>query len=70
MADDKTVFSKSHVKKVLLSAGAERVSADAIVEMEKALVEYGMQLGKKAVDSAARAKRKTVQGEDIKFALK
>ncbi|OLS18443.1 MAG: Archaeal histone A2 [Candidatus Heimdallarchaeota archaeon LC_3] len=70
MADNKTVFSKTHVKKVLLMAGAERVSADAIEEMEKALVEYGKTVGGKAIELAKMAKRKTLQGSDIKTARK
>ena len=67
---EKSFFSKSHVKKVLLMSGAERVSADAITEMEKALVEYGTQLAKKAYDIAGLAKRKTLQGDDIAKAKK
>lgn len=67
---DKTVFSKTHVKRVLQMSGAERVSADAIEEMEKALVEYGKEVGKKALELAGMAKRKTLQADDIKKAKK
>jgi histone H3/H4 len=67
---DKTVFSKTHVKRVLQMSGAERVSADAIEEMEKALVEYGKEIGKKATEIAGMAKRKTLQADDIKTAKK
>lgn len=69
MADD-TIFSKTHVKRVLKEAGADRVSSDAIVEMEKALVEYGKTVGKKALELANMAKRKTIQVDDIKKAKK
>jgi histone H3/H4 len=51
-------------------SGAERVSADAIEEMEKALVEYGKEIGKKATEIAGMAKRKTLQADDIKSAKK
>jgi histone H3/H4 len=51
-------------------SGAERVSADAVTEMEKALVEYGKDLSKRAYELAAAAKRKTIQGEDIAKAKK
>ena len=61
----KGTFSKSHIKKVLNASGADRVAGDAIEEMEKALVEYGTQLGKKAMEIAGLAKRKTIQGDDI-----
>ena len=58
------------VKRIMLEAGAERVSADAVAELGKLLVEHGHHLTKAAVDAAQHAKRSTIKAEDVQLAAK
>lgn len=55
------------VERIARKAGAERLSAEAIVELEKAIEEIGLELAREAATAAAHAKRKTIKAEDIKL---
>ncbi|HIH72293.1 MAG: Archaeal histone A [Thermococcales archaeon 44_46] len=58
------------IDRLIRKAGAERVSEEAAKILAKYLEEYAVELGKKAVEFARHAGRKTVKAEDIKLAIK
>jgi histone H3/H4 len=58
------------VDRIIRKAGAYRVSETATEALAEALEEYGIKVSGSANDFAKHAKRRTVTGEDIKFALK
>lgn len=61
-------FANARVEKLIREAGARRVSADAIEELNKILTIYGKNLAKYAVEIARHSKRKTVKESDIVLA--
>ena len=56
------------VKRVMKRAGIMRASPDAVKEFERQLDEIGFEVGKKANELCAFAKRKTVIAEDVELA--
>lgn len=58
------------IDRLIRKAGAERVSEEAAKILAEYLEEYAVELGKKAVEFARHAGRKTVKAEDIKLAIK
>jgi histone H3/H4 len=61
-------FASARIEKVIRTAGAFRVSADAIYRLNDILTEYGMNVARYAVEIAKHSGRKTVQEQDIKIA--
>ncbi|MFX0085518.1 MAG: histone [Candidatus Hodarchaeota archaeon] len=62
-------FAKARIEAIMKAAGAERISANAIGRMDELCAEFGTNVSKNAITAAQSAGRKTVQGEDIKFAV-
>ncbi len=58
------------MEKLLKACGAPRVSEDAKAALKDVLEEHGEQIGRKAVEMARHAGRKTVKAQDIKLACK
>jgi histone H3/H4 len=58
-------FAKARVERVIRETGAERVSGDAVENLNKQLEAYCYTLAKSAVEIARHAKRKTVKDTDI-----
>ena len=58
------------VGRILKNAGAERISASAVAELNYAIEEYGSEIATQATKLAAHAGRKTVTADDIKLAMK
>jgi histone H3/H4 len=58
-------FAKARVERVIREAGAERVSGDAVENLNKQLEAYCYTLAKSAVEIARHAKRKTVKDTDL-----
>ncbi len=56
------------IERVIRSAGAQRVSEPAGIELTEILEEYGLAISKEAIKLAEHAGRKTVKAEDIKLA--
>lgn len=63
------LFSPVRIEKLIKSAGAERVSDDAILDLEEELFNYGKLIAKDAISIAKENKRKTVMIEDIVSAM-
>ncbi|MFW9993504.1 MAG: histone [Candidatus Odinarchaeota archaeon] len=59
------LFSKSRVRKLLLAAGAVRVSKGAVTALNLVLEKKGLAIASQAVNFARAAKRKTVTEKDI-----
>jgi len=61
---------KAPVARILMKAGAKRVSADAAEEFADMLYDIGLKIGEKAVLIAKHSGRKTVHEGDIKLAAR
>jgi histone H3/H4 len=55
------------IERVARKAGIERISADAIMELDKTIEELGQDLALEAAQAARHAKRKTILREDIRL---
>jgi len=55
------------IERVARKAGVERISADAIRELNKTIEELGSDLALEAAQAARHAKRKTILKEDIRL---
>lgn len=55
------------IERIAKNAGVERLSADAVSEMDKILDEIGEQLARDAAVAAKHAGRNTIMTEDIIF---
>ena len=63
-----TIIKISSVNKLLKSAGAQRKSREAVLELAEALEDRGKQIAFQAITLARHSGRKTVNKEDIKLA--
>ena len=61
-------FANARVEKLIRTAGAHRVSADAVAQMNEVLTNFGSNIAKYAVEIARHSGRKTVKENDIKLA--
>lgn len=61
---------KAPVARILMNAGAKRVSAKAAETFADIILESGLKIGEKSVLIARHSGRKTVNGADIKLAAK
>ena len=64
-----TIIPYAPVERLIRSAGADRVSETAGVELAEILEQYGLEIAEEAIVLAKHAKRKTVKAEDIKLAM-
>jgi DNA-binding protein len=56
--------------RILMNAGAKRVSAPAAKEFSDILIKYALEISERAAKIARHSGRKTVNEEDIKLAVK
>ena len=61
---------KAPAARILLRAGAKRVSAGAAEAFADVIHEIALKIGEKSVLIAKHSGRKTVHGEDVKLAAK
>ena len=61
-------FASARVERLIRTAGAFRVSADATYRLNEILTDYATGISTYAVDIAKHSGRKTVQEPDIKLA--
>jgi histone H3/H4 len=60
---------KAAVSRLLVKAGADRVSGDAAVALARFLEKKGIEIGELAAKQARMAGRKTVQQQDVEAAI-
>ncbi len=65
-----TVIPKAPVARIILNAGAPRVSADATDIFTEILTEIAEDIASQAVKIAKHSGRKTIQAGDIKLAAR
>ena len=65
-----STIPKATVGRILLKAGAKRVSADAIDAFADVLTDIALKVSTKAAQIARHSGRKTVHEGDIKLAVK
>ena len=70
MAKQTTILPKASVARILMNAGAKRVSQEAVDEFTDVLEKICIEIGEKAAKIAEHAGRRTVQDGDIKLAVK
>jgi histone H3/H4 len=63
------IFSLNRMDELIKNAGVDKVSRDAILELEGELVNYGEMVAKEAVSLAIGDKRQTVEIRDIEEAV-
>jgi len=70
MGRNTTIIPKAPVGRILLRAGAKRVSQGATDAFSEVLEEIAKDIGARAVRIAIHSGRKTVHDSDIKLAVK
>ena len=65
-----STIPKASVARILMKAGAKRVSQDAVDAFADVLTEIALKISKKSNEISQHAGRKTIHEEDIKLASK
>ena len=65
-----STIPKASVERILIKAGAKRVSADAVDAFTDVLTDLAIRISKKANDISRHAGRKTIHDGDVKLAAK
>lgn len=65
-----SLIPKAPCGRILMNAGAKRVSADAVDAFSDIIAELALKIGEKAAEIAKHSGRKTVQEGDIKLAAR
>ena len=65
-----TIIPKAPVARILLNAGAKRVSAEAVDAFVDVLEKVATKVGEQSVRIAKHSGRKTVHEADVKLAVK
>ena len=65
-----TTIPKAPLARILMNAGAKRVSADAVDALTDAMEDFAERIGTQSVKIAKHSGRKTVHEGDIKLAAK
>ncbi len=70
MGRKSSIIPKASVARILMSAGAKRVSADAVDAFTDVLTDVAIKISKKASEISKHTGRKTVHEGDVKLAAK
>ena len=70
MARKISTIPKASVARILLKAGAKRVSQDAVDAFTEVLTDMAVKISSKAAEISRHAKRKTVHEGDVRLAAK
>jgi len=70
MSEKRSIIPKAPCIRMLMLAGAKRVSAEAADEMSAILTERALHIAERAKDIAHHSKRRTIQDEDIRLAAR
>ena len=65
-----SVIPKASVARILIKAGAKRVSADGVNAFAEVLTDKALKISSKAADIAKHTGRKTVHEGDVRLASK
>ena len=65
-----TIIPKAPLARILMNAGAKRVSADAVNALTDAMDDFAERIGTQSVKIAKHSGRKTVHEGDVKLAAK
>ncbi len=65
-----STIPKAAVARILMKAGAKRVSQDAVDALTEVLIDLGIKISKKAAEISKHTGRKTIHEGDIKLAAK
>ena len=65
-----STIPKASVARMLIKAGAKRVSADAVDSMTEVLTDIAIKISSRAADIAKHSGRKTVHEGDVRLAAK
>ncbi len=65
-----TTIPKASVARMLMKAGAKRVSADAVDSFTDILTDKAIRISSKAADIAKHSGRKTIHEGDVRLAAK
>jgi DNA-binding protein len=65
-----TIIPKAPLARILMNAGAKRVSADAVNALTDAMEDFAERIGTQSVKIAKHSGRKTVHEGDVKLAAK
>ena len=65
-----TIIPKAAVARILIKAGAKRVSADSVDAFTDVLTDIAVKISSRASEIAKHAGRKTVHEGDVKLAAK
>ena len=70
MGRKSSTIPKASVARILMKAGAKRVSADAVDEFTEKLTDIALKISKMAAEISRHAGRKTIHESDVKLAAK
>jgi DNA-binding protein len=70
MAEKRSIIPKAACTRILVNAGAKRVSAEAADALAEILTEKALKISEKARDISHHSKRRTVMADDIKLAAR
>ena len=70
MARKISTIPKASVARILLKAGAKRVSQDGVDAFTDVLMDIALKISKKAAEISKHAGRKTIHEGDVKLAAK
>jgi histone H3/H4 len=70
MARNISIIPKAPFAKILINAGARRVSAEAIDAFAEVITDIAEEISTRAAKIAKHSGRKTIQDGDIKLAVK
>ena len=65
-----TTIPKASVARILMKAGAKRVSQDAVDTLTDVLTDIGIKISSRAAEISKHAGRKTVHEGDVRLAAK
>ena len=65
-----TTIPKASVARILMKAGAKRVSQDAVDTFTEVLTDMGVKISSRAAEISKHAGRKTVHEGDVRLAAK
>ena len=70
MTEKRSIIPKAACVRMLMNAGAKRVSAGAANFLSEVLTEKALKIAERARDISHHSKRRTILGDDIRLAAR